>query len=128
MLARLAGPRLGGGVTPQGLTIEAHSQARAVRDADDPLLVGCDRPTQELGAQGVWILVELKQVVWPGPTGLGKERIHVVRTVVVRRVLLPKGREPDSPSVRALVRPYTKVSNKRPRTLSSTGLVRQGSV
>jgi hypothetical protein len=43
---------------------------------------------------------------WPGPTGSGKERIHV-RTAVVKRVLLPKGHETEGASVRASVPRHT---------------------
>ena len=58
----LTDPWLCSSVTPQCLTIEAQSQARTVRNGDDPLLVGRDRPVEQLGPKGVRVLVELEQV------------------------------------------------------------------
>src|SRR5918999_2300366 len=75
MPAVLAGPRFGGCVTSQCLTIEVHSQARIVRNGNDPLLVGRDRPVEQLGPQGVRVLVELEQV----RVGYGGDKVEVRR-------------------------------------------------
>src|SRR5215203_4533863 len=50
MLTDLAGPRFGGCVTSQCFTIETHSQTGTVRYGDDSLLVGRDRPVEQLGS------------------------------------------------------------------------------
>src|SRR5215212_1459430 len=62
MLARLAGPGLGSSVTSQGVVIEVHTQSWSFRDGDNPQLVGLDRPVEQLGPQGVRVLVELEQI------------------------------------------------------------------
>src|SRR5215218_1921881 len=75
MLTDLAGPRFGGCVTSQCLTIETHSQTGTVRHGDDPLLVGRDRPVEQLGSHGVLVLVELEQV----RVGYGGDEVEVCR-------------------------------------------------
>src|SRR5918997_1335869 len=75
MLTDLAGPRFGGCVTSQCLTIETHSQTGTVRHGDDPLLVGRDRPVEQPGSKGVRVLVELQQV----RVGYGSDEVEVCR-------------------------------------------------
>src|SRR5215204_2094151 len=75
MLAILAGPRCSGCVTPHCLEIEADPQARTLRDGDDSPLVGLDRPIEQLGPQGVQVLVELEQV----RVGYGGDKVEICR-------------------------------------------------